>query len=144
AERLQPVMAAFQKITEELAGQGRRLRSEAERDTVKLAMAIARRILHREIALDPEVVLGLVKAAFAKVEARETHRLRVSPGDAQLLRDHRQSLHLPHALEIVADGSLPQGSVIFETTRGDLDASIDTQLGEIERGLADVVRRRLL
>jgi len=33
--------------------------------------------------------------------------------------------------------------VIFETSRGDLDASIDTQLGEIERGLADVVRRRL-
>src|SRR5262249_683356 len=75
SERLQPVIAALQKMTEELASQGRRLRGEAERDTVKLAVAIARRILHREIALDPEVVLGLVKVAFAKVEARETHRL---------------------------------------------------------------------
>jgi flagellar assembly protein FliH len=130
-------------MTAELAGQGHRLRGEAEHDTVKLAVAIARRILHREIALDPEVVLGLVKAAFAKVQARETHRLRVSPADAALLEEHRRSLHLPPALEIVADGSLTQGSVIFETARGDLDASIDTQLGEIERGLADIVQRRL-
>jgi len=61
-ERAQPVLAAFQKMTENLASQGHRLRAEAERDTVKLAVAIARRILHREIALDPEVVLGLVKA----------------------------------------------------------------------------------
>jgi flagellar assembly protein FliH len=142
-ERLNPVIAAFQQMTGDLAGQGRRLRGEAERDTVKLAVAIARRILHREIALDPEVVLGLVKAAFAKVEARETHRLRVSPADAALVQEYRQSLHLPPALEIMADGSLTRGSVIFETSRGDLDASIDTQLGEIERGLADVVRRRL-
>jgi flagellar assembly protein FliH len=143
SERLTPALAAFQKITGDLAGQGHRLRGEAERDTVKLAVAIARRILNREIALDPEVVLGLVKAAFAKVEARETHRLRVSPADAALLDQHRQSLHLPPALEILADGSLPHGSAIFETARGDLDASIDTQLAEIERGLADIVRTRL-
>jgi len=142
-ERLSPVAAALRNVIDELAGQGRRLRTEAERDTVKLAVVIARRILHREIAVDPEVVLGLVKAAFAKVDARETHRLRVSPADAALLREHRQLLDLPPAIEIAADGSLPQGSVIFETTRGDLDASIETQLGEIERGLADIVRRRL-
>jgi len=140
---MNPTIAAFQKIVDELAGQGRRLRGEGERDMVKLAVAIARRILRREIALDPEVVLGLVKAAFAKLESRETHRLRVSPSDAALLREHRQSLSLPPAVEIVDDGSLSQGSAIFETARGNLDASIDTQLGEIERGLADIVRSRV-
>jgi len=143
AERLQPVLAAFEALIQDLSGQGRRLRTEAERDTVKLAVAIARRILHREIAVDPEAVLGLVKAAFAKVEARETHRLRVSSAGAALLGQHRAQLNFPPSLEIAADGSLPQGGAIFETSRGDLDASIDTQLGEIERGLADMVQRRL-
>jgi flagellar assembly protein FliH len=142
-DRFNPVIAAFEQMIAELSSQGRRLRGEAERDMVKLAVAIARRILRREIAVDPEVVLGLVKAAFARVEARETHRLRVSPTDAALLREHRQDLNLPAEIEIVPDGALPEGSVIFETARGDLDASIDTQLGEIERGLADIVRRRL-
>jgi flagellar assembly protein FliH len=142
-DRLHPVIASFQALVGDLSGQGHRLRTEAERDTVKLAVAIARRILHREITVDPEAVLGLVKAAFSKVEARETHRLRVSIADAALLKEYRERLNLPAAIEIVADASLQDGSAIFETSRGELDASIDTQLGEIDRGLADVVRRRL-
>ena len=137
------MLAAFEAMTADLSGQGRRLRVEAEGDTVKLAVTIAKRILHRELAVDPEAILGLVKAAFAKVEARETHRLRVAPADAALLREHREALAPAAGIEIVADGSLAAGSVIFETSRGDLDASIDTQLGEIERGLTDVVRKRL-
>ena len=143
AERQAPIVAAFQALIGDLAGQRHRLRVEAENDAVKLAVAIARRILHREIALDPEAILGLVKAAFAKLDARETHRLRVSLADAALLREHSGRLDLPAAVEIIADGSLRPGSAIFETSRGDLDAGIDTQLGEIERGLADVVRRRV-
>jgi flagellar assembly protein FliH len=141
--RQAPVLAAFQAMIGDLAGQRHRLRVEAEHDAVKLAVAIARRILHRELAVDPEAILGLVKAAFAKLDARETHRLRVSLADSALLREHRDRLELPPAIEIIADGSLRPGSVIFETSRGDLDAGIDTQLAEIDRGLADVVRRRV-
>jgi flagellar assembly protein FliH len=141
--RQAPVLTAFRSLIEELQGQRHRLRMEAEHDAVKLSVAIARRILHRELAVDPEAILGLVKAAFAKVDARETHRLRVSLADAALLGAHRDALHLPPAIEIVADGSLRPGSAIFETSRGDLDAGIDTQLAEIERGLADVVRKRV-
>ena len=37
---------------------------------------------------------------------------------------------------------LTQGSAVFETSRGELDASVDTQLAEIERGLTDVLERR--
>lgn len=141
--RQAPVLAAFQTLMEDLAGQRRRLRIEAEQDAVKLALAIARRILHRELAVDPAAILGVVKAAFAKLDARETHRLRVSPADAALLEQYRAELDLPAAVEIAADQSLRAGSAIFETSRGELDAAIDTQLGEIERGLADVVRRSI-
>jgi flagellar assembly protein FliH len=142
-DRVNPVIASLQSLIGDLSGQGHRLRTEAERDTVKLAVAVAHRILHREIAVDPEAVLGLVKAAFSKVEARETHRLRVSSKDAALLQENRDRLNLPPAIEIVADASLQAGSAIFETSRGELDASINTQLAEIDRGLADVVRKRL-
>ena len=40
------------------------------------------------------------------------------------------------------DGSRDPGVVVFETDRGNLDASVESQLGEIERGLADSLRRR--
>ncbi len=142
AQRLDPVIAHLTAATHELSGQRARLRAEAEEDTVKLAVAIARRVLHRELSTDPEAILGLVKAAFQKLSARETHRLRVSPADAAILQENRARLEFPPRVEIAADASLQPGSALFETSRGELDASVDTQMAEIERGLADLMKKR--
>jgi flagellar assembly protein FliH len=141
-QRLDPVIAQLQGLIAELAAQRSRLRAEAEEDTVRLALAVARRVLYRELAIDGEAMLGLVKAASARLNARETHRLRLSPGDAALLQQYRGRLNLPPAVEIVADPALPAGSAVFETARGEVDASVETQLKEIERGLVDMVHRR--
>lgn len=141
-QKLDPVLNRLNGIIAELTSLRKRTRAEAEDDAMKLAIAIARRLLYRELATDPDAILGLVKAAFDKLNARETHRLRVSPSDAAAIHEHRAKLQLPPALEIVSDGSLTPGSAIFETARGDLDASVDTQLAEIDRGLTDILKRR--
>ena len=142
AQRVEPAIASLNSVVAELASARKKFRAEAEEDTVKLAIAIARRVLHRELSADPEAILGVVKAAFQRLNARETHRLRVAPQDAALLAEHRARLEFPAALEIVPDGTLTPGSAIFETARGELDASVETQLGEIQRGFADIIRRR--
>jgi flagellar assembly protein FliH len=141
-DRLQPVLASFAAMIQEISKLKKTYRNEAERSTVGLALAVARRVLYREIASDPEAILGLVKAAFDKCNARETHRLMVSPADLAVIRENAQRLGFPPALELTSDAKLPRGSAIFETSRGDLDASVDTQLLEIERGFADIIRRR--
>jgi flagellar biosynthesis/type III secretory pathway protein FliH len=41
---------------------------------------------------------------------------------------------------LVADKTLDRGAAIFETNRGNLDASAETQLLEIEQGLTDRLR----
>lgn len=140
--RLEPALAAFQSMAAELAALRKQLRREAEEAAVRLALAVARRVLHREAVSDPEAILGLVKAAFQKCDPRESQRLRVAPEDATAIREHTARLNLPPGLEIVSDRNLARGSAIFETSRGDLDASVDTQLAEIERGFADVLKRR--
>jgi flagellar assembly protein FliH len=140
--RLDPALASFTSIVASLASTRKTLRAEAESAAVALAIEVARRVLHREVAADPEAILGLVKAAFQKCDARATERLRVSPPDAEAIREHHVRLNFPPGLEIVADRNLPRGSAIFETSRGDLDVSVDTQLSEIERGLTDVLKRR--
>jgi len=129
-------------VVQELAGVRPQVRADAEQAVVNLAMAIARRVLHREIATDPAALLGLVKSATERVNARVLNRLRVSPRDAAVLQEHRDRIGLPPGLEIAADPALVPGSAVFETVRGELDASVETQLDEIERGLADRMRRR--
>jgi flagellar assembly protein FliH len=142
SERIEPAVAALNRVVNDLADLRKRFRSDVEEDTVKLAIAIARRVLHRELSTDPEAILGLVMAAFQRLNARETQRLRLSPSDAAILGEHRARFSFPQGLEVVADSSLPPSSAVFETSRGELDASVDTQLAEIERGFADVVKRR--
>jgi flagellar assembly protein FliH len=48
---------------------------------------------------------------------------------------------LPRVVEVMADPGLPRGTAILDSSRGALDASVETQLAEIERGFADLVRR---
>ena len=141
-ERMQPVLGSFAGMIQELAQLKKNFRHEAEASTVGLALAVARRVLYREMAADPEAILGLVKAAFDKCNARETHKLVVSPADLAVIKEYAPRLGFPPALELASDAKLPRGSVIFETSRGELDASIDTQLLEIERGFTDIIRRR--
>jgi flagellar assembly protein FliH len=118
-----------------------KMRKQMEQDLVHLAIVVAKRILHRELNTDQDALLGLVRVALDKIDMRELHRLRVSPSGARVLEAEMATLHLPSRVEIAADASLEPGAVLLETSRGVLDASIDTQLLEIERGFTDLVRR---
>jgi flagellar assembly protein FliH len=53
----------------------------------------------------------------------------------------RQNLNADR-IEVIADPSREPGSVQFETPRGNLDAGVESQLQEIERGLADRLRKQ--
>jgi flagellar assembly protein FliH len=134
---MEPVVARLARTIDELAAQRRRMRREAEEDVVKLAVAIGRRILHRELTIDPEALLGVVKAALTKLERRELVRVRVHPAELTMVKRHFEQLDPSGPVEVVADAALERGGVVFETSRGNLDASLDTQLLEIQRGLSD-------
>jgi flagellar assembly protein FliH len=137
---LQPVMERLARSIEEIGSLRARLRREAEADVVQLALAIARRVLRRELAVDPEALRGLALAAMEKLQAQEICRIRTHPSHAVLLASVLRD-KAGVEIEIVADASREPGSVVFETTRGNLDASVDSQLREIERGLTDRLRR---
>lgn len=137
ATRLDSVIERFTAAVHELSGRRKQLRHEAERDVVKLSIAIARRVLHRELNADPEAMLGLVKAALEKLDSRELDRVRVHPADAAAVRAQLDRLRPTSHFEIVPDSSLERGAALFEGARGSLDASVETQLSEIERGLTD-------
>ena len=141
AAQLQAAAERMARTVEEIVGTRPRLRHEAEDDVVKLAMAVARRILYRELATDPEALLGLVRSALDKLEGREIHRIRANPQDAAILQQHFQQMNVPRRIEVLADAALERGSAHFETEHGLFDASIETQLKEIERGFSDVVKR---
>jgi flagellar assembly protein FliH len=114
----------------------------AEADTVRLAIEIARRVLHRELSLDPSALEALIKAAIAKLQNQEICRIRVHPDQEKLMRTCLEQAGRGSSVEILCDPGQSRGGVSFEINRGTLDASVDTQLREIENGLVDQLGKR--
>jgi flagellar assembly protein FliH len=134
--QVQPVLDKLSASILQLAEFRPRLRAEAEADMVRLAIAIARRVVNRELSIDREAITGIIRVGLDKLRVQETARARVHPEHQPAVREYLARSGIER-VEVVGDSALDRGSIVFETTRGDLDLSVETQLREIERGLAD-------
>ncbi|MBC8164477.1 MAG: hypothetical protein H7Y20_01250 [Bryobacteraceae bacterium] len=135
-----PVLEKLAKAIADTSSLRGRIREETEKDLITLAIAVARRILRREITVDPDALQGIVKAAIEKVQTRDITRVRIHSGHEQAVRHCLLACHAA-GVELIGEPGLEPGDVIIETKRGNLEASIDTQLAEIERGFADRIGR---
>jgi flagellar assembly protein FliH len=142
AAEMESALDRLARTIQEVAQVKRKVRTEAENELVKLSLAIARRILHREVTADPQSLRGVVYAALQRLQNREITRIRVFPAAVPSVRAALERNGGMAAIEIMPDGLLPPGGLLFETSLGDLDASVETQLQEIERGFADKLQLR--
>ena len=140
----QDVQAHYERLArtiEELAACRLRYRQETEREVVQLSLEIARRVLRRELTIDPEAILGLLRAGLDSVSLREVLEVRVHTAHADIVRAALQRMGAPAAISVVGDPHLEPGAVCVETRRGGFDASAETQIEEIQRGFADLMER---
>lgn len=140
-EQFRPALQGLAETLATLARLRESIREETTRDLVRLATSIAARVIHREVAVDPDALAGLIQAAFSKLQSREINRVRVHPTLEGLVRKLLEQSGAPKNLILMADPNLKPAEVFFETSQGILDASVETQLREIERGLIDKLER---
>ena len=114
---------------------------QAEVEAVRLSIAIARRVLRRELTVDPAAIDGLVRAALERLQSQESCRVRVHPDHVAAMRAALERAGMSAKVEVSADPAQEPGAAIFEMPSGNLDASMDSQLREIERGLVDRFQR---
>lgn len=143
AEAQQRFSATMQSTAERLAQAVKqladvrpRLCKEAEADLLRLALAIAQRILHRELNVDPTALHALVRLSLDRLGRQEQIRVRVHPSLADSIRAILSKVS-SRTIDVTPDSALEPGGLVFETARGLLDASVHSQLDEIERGLID-------
>src|SRR5208282_6358971 len=87
-----------------------------EAEVVGLALAIARKILHREAQVDPLLLAGVVRVGLDNVAAGTHVRLRVHPGQIQAWREFfAQQPDLQALPELTGDATLALGRCMLET-----------------------------
>jgi flagellar assembly protein FliH len=141
-----PVIERMNGSIAELTGFRGEMRYRAEKDVVQLALLIARRILHRELSVDPNALTALARVIFERLARAESYQVTVHPSfvpavTAALPAAQAARAALPAAqaarVRIEADPRCAVGTLIIRSDEGLVDASIDSQLEEISRGLTD-------
>ena len=139
--QLHPVLERLNASVIQVLGMRPDLRRRAERDVVQLALLIAKRVLHRQLSVDEEALTAIARVAFERLTRSESYRVTVNPQfaaavTAALSGSHRSSPGMSR-VHIDPDPECAPGTLIIHSAEGTIDASIDTQLQEISRGLTD-------
>ncbi|MBJ6801281.1 FliH/SctL family protein [Geomonas propionica] len=116
------------------------LMHDAEEDLLKLSVLIARKVMLRELSLDPGLIAGLVHGAVelaadegeivVRLNLEEYQVVAYSPQFQALTRDRKK-------ITLREDPALGPASCLVETVRGNIDAGLDAQLEEIMRRLSE-------
>ena len=111
-----------------------------ETEVVQLALAIARKILHREAQMDPLLLAGVVRVALDRLDAGTKITLRVHPTLVSTWQEHfYRNQGTGTVPELVGDTNVPLDQCHLETSLGSTEIGLGLQLKEIEQGFADLL-----
>ena len=134
--------AQLGRLTQAFAAERDHYMNSVEQEVVKLALAVAARVLRREAQMDPLLLLGAVRVALGQLAAATQIRLRVPPADVAMWTE--AVALLPGSgprPQVVAGEGMRLGDCAVETEMGSVDLGVRAQLGEIERGFFDRAAR---
>ena len=109
---------------------------------VELCIAISRKVLQRELELKRDGIVECVRTALKSVVAGGEITIKVNPKDQDILLLHKGELVKygdgVKGVKVEADESVSRGGCLVDTNFGEIDASIDSIMTEIEEKLKGV------
>ena len=109
-----------------------------EQEVVKLALAVAARILRREAQADPLLLMGAVRVALGQLAASTEVRLRVPEAELDLWSEAVALVpNLAVKPAVLPGEGMLRGDCEIETALGSVDIGVRSQLAAIERSFFD-------
>jgi flagellar biosynthesis/type III secretory pathway protein FliH len=136
AKKLDPLLDGLQQALIQLGNLRQNTYRIIEQEVVELALAIARKVICREIEVDKEVVVCVAREALSKVEDPGNVKIKMNPSDLQFINETKYQLS-----ELIGNidnvtiepvKNIRSGGCIIETNLGDIDARIEKQLQAVE------------
>ncbi len=113
---------------------------EVEAEVIQLALAIARKVLGQEAAVDLLLLAGTVRAALDRLGNTSKVTLTAHPGS---LNQWRKALaERRDQVEFAEDDSLPPEGCVLRSQLGTTEISLQQQLKEVERSFFDLLAQR--
>lgn len=112
-------------------------------DILEISLDIAKKIIKKEMAENPDILLDNIKDILKGLSREETKiMLKVNPSQAAILKQEIPEVMNMAGLEakviIVPDENTMEGGCLLTTSNGVIDATIETQLEIISEALKEV------
>jgi flagellar assembly protein FliH len=113
--------------------------ADAEREVLRLTMAVAAKVVKAEIAAGRPVAEANLRRAVELTARRHELQVLVHPDDLARIEAYlpelRREFSDVHQIVLEAGHAVDRGGVIVQTREGSVDATIASQFDQIERGL---------
>jgi flagellar assembly protein FliH len=123
---------AMRAAARELSQAAARGIQTAQADVVAIAVAIAAKIVRREIAQENDFAAKLARRCLQRIANQSEVRIRVHPADHERVLAEREALlreaGLGHEITVWADQRVDRGGCIVETPDFVVDGTIKSQL----------------
>jgi flagellar assembly protein FliH len=139
-EQVAKERAVVKRVVMEFEQEKQRYFNEVEEEVVKLSLAIAERVLHRETEMDPLLLTGAARVALEQVADSSEAVLRVAADDVSRWSETLKPMAKGMAIE--ADETMRRGEMVLKTKSGTVELGVRAQLQEIERGFFELLGRR--
>ena len=142
--KLQETIKGFDALVQGFSEEVKRYDQDFDNAVVTLAIAIARRIVARDIDIEGAVLTRL-REALKKIIGVEKVKIHVSPADEEYIREHRNNLGTyadsVREIAIEPDEKVERGGCIIESELGNIDARVSTQFELVEEALIGLIKR---
>ncbi len=115
---------------------------EAEPFLVELSCDIAEKIVDRQLTIEPQFTMELIRKNLARKREQGMISLCVAPAQFAFVNAAREELTLAvdsqAELQILPDSTVKDRGCVIRSSFGSIDARIDTQLAEIKKELVRI------
>lgn len=135
AKRGEAMLRRLTETLEELTTLREQMIHQTEGQMVQLALAIARRVVHREVSLDQDLLIAMARVALERLGESAQVTVRLNPEDFEATAAVRSSQWTGTHVTVVADARVGRGGCRVESEFGAIDSGVDAQIQEIARAL---------
>jgi flagellar assembly protein FliH len=134
-KRAEAMLRRLAATLEELTTLRQTMIRQTEQQMVELALAVARRILRREVMLDGDLILAMARVALDRLGEAASTTIRLNPEDCALTLQRHGDNPLGSRVRIMADPAVARGGCLVESEFGFIDASVEAQFDQVMRAL---------
>lgn len=117
---------------------------DSEETILKLSIQIANQVLRKQLLENEGIYTEYIKSAIRHVKEMKGIRIRISPDNYQKIYKYRdefsQLLTVDEQVYIIPDEELASFDYLIDSDSGRMDASLDTQIQELQTKLLEILR----